>query len=104
MLDKAKLVGKELCQGKNDYKTGGIFYGLFLAPKKHCLTTFNYGIIEEHKIFKRFNDIKRLLDRSQFFKMMVVEKIFVCCLKVGKDRLITELLYQQKRDFVLNVV
>ena len=33
-LDKAGLVGKNLLQGKNDYKDGGIFYGLFLAPKK----------------------------------------------------------------------
>ena len=34
MLDKAKLFGKHLSQGKNDYETGGIFYSLFLlAPK-----------------------------------------------------------------------
>ena len=33
VLDKANLAGKNLCQGKNDYKSGGIFYGLFLAPK-----------------------------------------------------------------------
>ena len=33
VLDKANLVGEELCQRKNDYKKGGIFYGLFLAPK-----------------------------------------------------------------------
>ena len=32
-LDKAGLVGKNLLQGKNDYKDGGIFYDLFLAPK-----------------------------------------------------------------------
>ena len=32
VLDKTKLVGEELCHGKNDYKTGGICYGLFLAP------------------------------------------------------------------------
>ena len=32
-LDKAGLVGKNLLQGKNDYKDGRIFYGLFLAPK-----------------------------------------------------------------------
>ena len=32
-LDKAGLFGKNLLQGKNDYKDGGIFYGLFLAPK-----------------------------------------------------------------------
>ena len=33
-LDKAGLVGRNLLQGKKDYKDGGIFYGLFLAPKK----------------------------------------------------------------------
>ena len=71
MLDKANLVGEELCQGKNDYKTGGIFYGLLLAPKiKYCLTTDDFGIIHEHKSFKGFNDSKRLLDRSQYFKMI----------------------------------
>ena len=32
-LNKAGLVGKNLLQRKNDYKDGGIFYGLFLAPK-----------------------------------------------------------------------
>ena len=32
LLDKANLVGEGLCQGKNDCKTGGIFYGLFSAP------------------------------------------------------------------------
>ena len=37
VLDKANLVGDNLCQGKNDYKTGGIFYGLYLASKvKFC--------------------------------------------------------------------
>ena len=38
-LDKAGLVGKNLLEGKNDYGDGGIFYGLFLAPKK---ILFNY--------------------------------------------------------------
>ena len=66
VLDKANLVGDELCQGKNDYKTGGIFYGLYLAPKiKYCLTIGDYGNIQEHKIFKGFNDSNRSLDRSQ---------------------------------------
>ena len=31
-LQKAGLIGKNLLQGKNDYKDGGIFYGLFRAP------------------------------------------------------------------------
>ena len=76
VLDKANLVGEELCQGKNDYKTGCIFYGLFLAPKiNYCLTLDDYGIIQEHKTFKGFNDSKRLLDRSQYFRMVEGEKI-----------------------------
>ena len=76
VLDKANLVGDNLCQGKNDYKTGGVFYGLYLAPKiKYCLTIDEFGIIKEHKTFKGFNDSKRLLDRSQYFKMKEGEKI-----------------------------
>ena len=44
VLDEANLVGKNLCQGKNDYKTGGILYGLLLAPKiKYVLTIDDYG-------------------------------------------------------------
>ena len=76
VLDKANLVGENLCQGKNDYKTGGIFYGLYFASKiKYCLTIDDYGIIKEHKTFKGFNDSKRLLDRSQYFKMKEGKKI-----------------------------
>ena len=76
VLDKANLVGEELCLGKNDYKTGGIFYRLFLAPKiKYCLTTDGYGILQKHKNFKGFTVSKRLLDRSQCFKMIEGKKI-----------------------------
>ena len=76
VLDEANLVVERLCRGKNDYKTGGIFYGLFLAPKiKYCLTINDYGIIQEPKTFKGFNDSKRLLDRSQYFKMIEGKKI-----------------------------
>ena len=53
VLDKANLVGKNLCQGKNAYKTGSIFYGLFLAPKrKYVLTIDVYGIIQQHMTSK----------------------------------------------------
>ena len=76
VLDKANLVGKSLCQGKNDYETGGIFYGLFLALKiKYILIIDYYGIIQQHMIFKGFNDSKRLIDRSQFFDMLKGKKI-----------------------------
>ena len=78
MLDRANLVSKNLCQGKNDYETGGIFYGLFLAPKrKYVLTIDEYGIIQQHRIFKGFNNSKRLLDRSQYFNMLEGKKISV---------------------------
>ena len=47
-INKAGLVGKNLLQGTIDYKDGGIFYGLFLAPKiKYCLIINKYGIIDE---------------------------------------------------------
>ena len=37
VLDKANSVGEDFWQAKNDYKTGGIFYGLYLALKiKYC--------------------------------------------------------------------
>ena len=74
MLDKANLVGKDLCQDKKDYETGGFFHGLFLAPKKYVLTIDKFGIVQENKVFKGFNDSKRLLDRSQYFKMMEGKK------------------------------
>ena len=62
-LGQTKLVGEGLCQGKNNYKTGGFFYGVFLAPEiKYCLTIDNFGIIQEHKTFEGFNDSKRLFD------------------------------------------
>ena len=63
MLDKAKLVGKNLCQGENDYETGGFFYGLFLAPKlKFSLTINEIGVIPQRMTFKDFNDSESFLD------------------------------------------
>ena len=60
VLDKANLVGKDLCQSKNEYETGVIFYGLLLAAKiKFCLTIDKYSTIQEHKTCKGFNDSKR---------------------------------------------
>ena len=97
VLDKANLVGKNLCQGKNDYKTGGIFYALFLAPKiKYCLTINEHGIIEQHMTFKGFNVSKRLLHRSQYFDMLKGKKKQLCYQDRGKNHSITVLLYQQK--------
>ena len=74
-LDKAGLVGENLLQCKNDYEEGGIFYGLFLAPKiKYCLTINKYGVIDEHKIFKGFTNVSDNLDRKEYFKMFDGDK------------------------------
>ena len=75
-LEKAGLVGKNLLQGKNDYKDGGIFYGLFLAPKiKYCLTINKYGVIDEHKTFKGFSNVSDNLNRKEYFKMADGDKL-----------------------------
>ena len=68
VLDKTSLVGSNLCESKNDYKSGGNFYCPFLAAiVEHCLTIDKFDIIEEQKNFKRFNDSKGLIDRFQYF-------------------------------------
>ena len=75
-LQGAGLVGENLLQGKNDYKDGGIFYGLFLAPKiKYCLTINKYGVIDEHKTFKGFTNVSDNLNRKQYFKMFEGDKL-----------------------------
>ena len=69
-VDKAGLVGRNRLQGKNDYKDGGIWYSLFLAPKiKYSLTINKFGIIDEHKIFKNFTNVSDNLDRKEYFNM-----------------------------------
>ena len=75
MLDNPKLVGTNLCQDKNDYETGGIFYNLFLHPKIKNVLTFNeFGIVQQQMTFQGFNDSKRLLDRSRNFKKLEGQK------------------------------
>ena len=65
---KARLVDKNLLQGKSDYGDGGIFSSLFLAPKiKYCLTINKYGVTDEHKTFKGFSNVSDNLDRNEYF-------------------------------------
>ena len=100
VLDKTNLVGEGFCQGKNDYKTGGIFCGLFLAPKiKFCLTIVDYGIIQEHKTLKRFNDTKRLLDPSQFFKMIEGKKMSILLPKSWKKSFESGIIIPTEKRF-----
>ena len=74
-LDKAGLVGKKRLQGKNDYKNGGIWYGLSFAPKKYCLTMNKNGIIEEDETFRGFTSVSEKLDRKEYFKMAAGDKL-----------------------------
>ena len=74
-LDKARLVGENRLQGKNVYEEGGIWYGLFLAPKiKLCLTINKYGVIDEHKSFKGFTASEKF-DSKEYFKMAAGDKL-----------------------------
>ena len=92
-LEKAGLVGKNLLQCKNDYKDGGVFYGLFLAPKiKYCLTINKYGGIDEHKTFKGFSNVSDNLNRKEYFKM------------ADGDKLIAEVPLSWKKSFSQGVV
>ena len=97
VLDKANLLGKNLCQGKNDYKTGGVFYGLFLASKiKYVLTMDEYGIIQQHATFKGFIDSKRLLDRSQYFDKLKGKKVTAMLPRSWKESIINGIVIPTK--------
>ena len=92
-LEKAGLVGKDLLQGKNEYKDGGIFYGLFLAPKiKYCLIISKYGVISEKKTFKGFKDVSDKLDRKEYFNM------------ADGDKIVAKVPLSWKKSFSLGVV
>ena len=68
-LDKVGLFGKNLLQRKNDYKDGGIWYGLFLSPKiKFCLTLNKFGVIDQHVTFKSFTNESDNLNKKNFNK------------------------------------
>ena len=75
-LDKAGVIGKNRLQGKNDYKGGGIWYGLFSAPKiKYCLTINKYGVIDENKTFKGFTKVSDNLNGKEYFNMADESKL-----------------------------
>ena len=92
-LESVGLVGRNLLQGKNDYKDGGIFCGLFLAPKiKYCLIINKYGVISEKKTFKGFTNVSDKLDRKEYFNM------------ADGDKLIAKVPLSWKKSFSQGVV
>ena len=92
-LNKAGFVGKNLLQVKNDYKNGGIFYALFLAPKiKDCLSINKYGVVDEHKTSTGFSNVSENLDRKEYFKM------------ADGDNLIAKVPLSWKKTFTQGVI
>ena len=70
------MVGKELLRGKNHYKNGCMFHGLFLATEiKYCLTKNKYPIIDEQKTFRVFTNVSDNLDRKKYFEMFIGDKL-----------------------------
>ena len=85
-VDGAGLVVKNLLQSKNDNKDGGIFYGVFLAPKlRYCLIINKYGVIHEQKTFKSFTNVSDNLDRNEHFKWFDGDKLLLKYLCLGKS-------------------
>jgi len=63
ILKKAGYVGEELLQGKNDYGSGGIIFGMFLAPKvKYCITLNDKFELEERMTFKGYQSTRVKVD------------------------------------------
>ena len=78
---------------KNDYKDGGIFYGLLLVPKmKFCLTINKFGVIDEHKTFKGFTNVSDNSDRKEFFNM------------ADGDKLIAKVTLSWKKPYGMGIV
>ena len=66
---------------------------MFLAPKiKYCLTINKYGVIDEHKTFKRFTNVSDNFDRKEAFK------------KIEGDKLVAKVPLSWKKSFSQGVV
>ena len=96
LLEKAILFWEDLCQSKNDYESRGFSYGFFLAPKKYCLTVYEFGFFQQNMIFKGFTDSKRLIDWSQYFKMLDGKNISAILPKRLKKLFINDVIIADK--------
>ena len=99
VLDKANLVGEEFCHGKTDNKPV-VSFTVFLAPEiKFCFTIDEFGIVQEQKLFKGFNDSKQLLDRFQSFEMIQGKKVSALLPKTWKNSFDREIVIPTKMRF-----
>ena len=71
VFDTSVLIGESLFPGRNDYKNGGFFHALFLAPKmKYFFRIDEKGIIDDIKTLRGFTDSHRLLNKIQCLQML----------------------------------
>ena len=105
ILDQAGLVDYKFCQGKSNYKSACLFYGLFLTVKRdYQLTIHKFGIVQKHRTFKGFDDSKKTVRSFSIFWTDRVKTYHqLCYLELGKNRSMAVLLYRLKWDFVINV-
>ena len=70
ILKTKGLNGKDLYQSKNDYGTGGILFGLFLAPKiKYCIVIDENGILSQKTTFKGYDQNMVRLNFKDFLDL-----------------------------------
>ena len=70
-----------------------------LLLKKYVLNVNECGVMQENKTFKRFNDSKRLLDRSQYFKVIKDKKVSALVPKSWKKSFFSGIILPTKMRF-----
>ena len=78
---------------------------MFLAPKiKYCLTINEFGVIEEHKTYKGFGDVNRLLDSKKYFEMQEGKSVSSKFPLSWKKSFSDGVIIPTREDIVTNVV
>ena len=86
------MVSKNLLEGRIAYKYGGIWYEIFSAPKKDCLTINKFNVFDEQKTFKDFTNVSDSLNRKEYLKMF------------NGDELVAKVPLSWKKSFSQGVV
>ena len=75
-LNRVGSIGNNIIAREKEYKNGGIFDALFLAPKsKYCITFDKNCIFDERKTFKRFTDVSKKLEKKENFRFLNGNKL-----------------------------
>ena len=100
VLHKAKFSRKRIMSRQKRLCRWWFYFPFFLALKlKYCSTIDKFGIFREHKTFEGFNDSKRLLDRSPYFKMIEGKKLSALLPKSWKKSFDSGIIILTKMSF-----